>query len=286
MNPRRPTITTTMWWVLSVVVSAAALLTTSCGGGSSGSASTSDSTSSARSNPATTDPATTDPATTDPVTVTSDATTSTVDPRPIDETALQLANLANFHEEDFGEGWSAYSPSGPSGQSLTDSTACGWYDGGPLSRLTHGAAQDGPTMQLRDVSAFVTSRVFVFPEEIGAIEFAGIANSEGYADCLRTNLENNYNRNSTDHFTVAVATRTDPNLGTGGFEAYVQLSTTNAAGEVLASAVVSVYRVQRVVIIVFEEEGALELADHDALFAASYQALVASYGRVSAAVGV
>ena len=269
---------------------ASILILTSCGGGSDSSEAT-DAPSSQPASASTpeTAPATTttvvvvstsaSPATTaDPTTTTVAASTTTLDPRPLDPEDQALALAATQQAASFPAPWTVYADGAPSTVS-TDS--CSYRPDGALTFLTNGASQDGPTMQLGDTGAFVSSGGAAFPDETLAMEYVGVLNTDDWAVCRVQKLQK-FQQDNDSTSVVELATRESPSLNQDGFESYAEFHVKSPDGTLERVLMQSTYRLGRTVISQLVEYGALSDSDLDKLGNDTYAALSDSYDRVNA----
>jgi hypothetical protein len=203
--------------------------------------------------------------------------TTAPDTRPIDEEATALAVAGTLTADDFPAPWTQFSPGG---ETQINATSCSYRPDGPTTMIGRGGAQFGPTMQLGETGAFVSSSTAVFPDAATAQAFIAIVNGDDWGTCRAEQLEQTQRDNGFDDIDVEVTSRTNDSLGQSGFESYAEFSLTDAAGELTRVVLISYYRLDRTVIGVVEEYGALTDADSTAFFDGTYNALVAAYARV------
>lgn len=206
------------------------------------------------------------------------APTSTEDPRPVDTVAQTLAQAALLQATDFAAPWVQFSPGG---DYPTDQQSCSWRPGGAFTLINRGGAQYGPTMQYGTSDAFVSSHSLVMPDAATAAQYVALVNSDEWMKCTIAQLQKYQIDNGSDS-TVSVATRDIATLHQNGFESYAEIHFTDTSGNVARTALMSFYVIDRTVIEVSEEYGAIPNADTRTLLDNSYNALVAAYTRVNA----
>jgi hypothetical protein len=209
----------------------------------------------------------------------STAATTTIDPRPINPLDEALALAGELTADAFAAPWTVYAKAGAAPPVSTDS--CTYRPDGAVTKLTNGAAQNGPTMQLGDTGAYVYSTSVAFPEETLAMEYVAILNTEVWATCFAAQIQKFQTDNGND-YVVNVATRDSPSLNQGGFESYAEFDITSAKGSIDRVLLVNVFRFGREVIIETQEYAGLSDADKQKVFDDSYTALLAAYNRVIA----
>jgi hypothetical protein len=263
------------------------LILTSCGGGSD----SSDATAVSSSQPATDSTPETSPTTTivvsttesatttaDPTTTTIAAATTTLDPRPIDPEDEALAVAATQQAASFAAPWTVFSEGAPDPVSTE---SCSYRPDGALTLLTNGASQGGPTMQLGDTGAFVSSSGQAFPDETLAMEYVGVLNTDDWAACRVEKLQK-FQQDNNSTSVVELATRESDSLNQDGFESYAEFHVKSADGTLQRVVMQSFYRLGRTVISQAIEYGALSDSDLDKLVNDAYIALSDSYNRVNA----
>jgi hypothetical protein len=206
------------------------------------------------------------------------ATTTTVDPRPIDPEDQALALAATSQAADFASPWVVYSEGAPA---PVTTESCAYRPDGAATLLTNGASQAGPTMQLGDTGAFVSSGGIAFPDESLAMEFIGVLNTDGWATCRTEQLQQFQQDNGSDRV-VQLATREAPSLNQSGFESYAEFSVNTPAGELERVVMISFYRLGRTVLVQTVEYGALSDSDLAKMTDDAYTALSKAYERVNA----
>lgn len=228
-------------------------------------------------------PATTTATTIAPDTTVAESTSTTdtstpVDSRPIDpeDQALALAGL--LQADSFAPPWTVFSEGGPD---VVSTESCSYRPDGAVTYLTNGASQTGPTIQLNDTGAFVSSYTVAFPDEAFATEYIGIVNTDDWAPCRAAQLQQFQTDNGYD-FTVTVATRESSTLHQNGFDSYAEFDITAPDGSIGRIVTTSFYRIGREVIVVNQEYSSLADADFTKFFDDAYAALVNSYDRVNA----
>lgn len=256
------------------------LILTGCGGGAdSGDATDAPSSQPTAISTPDTSPATTlAVSTTDATTTTVAAPTTTVDPRPIDPEDEALALAATHQSASFPAPWKVFAE-GASSPVSTES--CSYQPDGAVTLLTNGASQDGPTMQLGDTGAFVSSSGMAFPDETTAMEYIAVVNTDDWAACRVARLQQ-YQKDNNSTSIVELATRESDALNQSGFESYVEFHITSADGTLERVATQSFYRLGRTVVIQVIEYGSLSDSDLDKLVDDAYVALSDSYDRVNA----
>ncbi len=263
------------------------LILTSCGG-SADSGDVTDTPSSqpaAGSTPDTSPTTTIVVSTTESATTTADSTTTTVaaptttvDPRPIDPEDEALAVAATMQAASFAEPWTVFAEGAPSPVSTE---SCSYRPDGALTFLTNGASQGGPTMQLGDTGGFVSSGGLAFPDETLAMEYIGVLNTDDWAACRVTKLQQ-FQEDNNSVSVVELATRESATLNQAGFESYAEFHIKSPDGTLERVAMQSFYRLGRTVISQIVEYGALSDSDLDKLMNDAYVALSDSYDRVNA----
>ena len=210
-------------------------------------------------------------------TSTTEAPANTIDQPPAVPEDEALAVAATLQASTFPPAWVVYAE----GQPSTISTeSCSYRPGGALELVPEGSSQSGPTMQLGDTGAFVSSFSLVFPEESLAVEHIGVVNTEVWGACRAGQLQQFQDDNATGA-TVSITSRDDPSLGQNGFEGFVEFAISGADGQVQRYVQISLYRLGRVVLGVTSEYGSLSDADFATLTNDGYAALVAAYDRIN-----
>lgn len=204
--------------------------------------------------------------------------TGSVDSRPIDPEDEALAKAATLLAASFPAPWTVFAE----GAAVpVSTTSCAYRPDGAATLLTNGAAQNGPTMQLGDTGAFVSSGGVAFPDETLAMEYIGVINTDGWATCFADQLQQNQRDNGFD-LAVEVTTRESDTLQQGGFESYAEFAINAPDGAPQRVVTRSFYRLGRTVIAETVEYGGLSDADFATLQDGAYVALTDAYDRVNA----
>jgi len=214
----------------------------------------------------------------EPTTTTVAATSTSVDPRPIDPEDQALALAATQQAASFAAPWTVFAEGAPDPVSTE---SCSYRPDGALTLLTNGASQSGPTMQLGDTGAYLSSGGVAFPDETLAMEYVGVLNTDEWAACRVEKLQKFQTDNNSPSI-VELATRESETLNQSGFESYAEFHLKSTDGALERVVTQSFYRLGRTVIAQFVEYGALSDSDLQKVYDDAYTALSDSYTRVNA----
>lgn len=229
-----------------------------------------------------------DPATPDssPASTPTDEASPTPDPTPTelraDRKTQKLAEAAILRTKDYGPGWKEYSAGAAT--TLEDREAsCSSREGGLPQDIGAGAAQTGATVQFKKAAVFSTSYSYVVPNAKAAKKLIAVINSRGWSDCKKAELEAFQKKQGNDALKIVLDEDKDPSLGQGGFEARIGFLY-KEKGRLTGVVDISVYRLERVVILVQNEYGATKQAELNELSDGTYRALTKAYARVNKAL--
>lgn len=213
-------------------------------------------------------------------TTTTNETTTTIDPtadtRPVETRDETLAATAVLGEDNFRDGWTLYAAGA---RAKIDPASCAYEADGAITETANGALQLGPTMELDAAGAYVSSYAAVFPDADTATSYINLIDTDEWATCKLQELQT-FQASSRSGLTVTLATRDDPALGEAGFESYAQFALATSTDELRRVALYSYYRLDRVVLIVSQEYGALATAQFDQMRDDTQLALIAAYDRI------
>lgn len=216
-----------------------------------------------------------------PSTTRSGASTTTAERNKADTATAELAKTAAILATDYPEGWKVQTEAAT--RPVSDNH-CEYTEDGPYASLPDGAVQNGPTMQLGDDPGFVTSRVFVFPDDAAASAFITTLNTPAWETCQLKALNDFQKKQSTEQ-EARMQTREAEGLGTDRFESYAQIRFVDPAApdDTTGTYEASTFRFGRVVIMVSVEQQFLEPAVQTTFDAQRREALVKQFARVDAA---
>lgn len=211
----------------------------------------------------------------------SDAPTTTAARNKADAATVDLATTATVLAADYPEGWKVQTEA--AARPVSDNH-CEYTKAGPYASLADGAVQNGPTMQLGDNPAFVTSRVFVFPDDAAASAFVTTLNAPAWEKC-QLGVLNDFQKKQRTKQESQTETREAEGLGTDRFESYALIRYFDPAApdDTVGTYESSGFRFGRVVIMVVVEQQFLEPAVQTTFDAQRREALVTQFARVDAA---
>lgn len=216
------------------------------------------------------------PTTTAPV----DETTSTTEsPVPAaDDASIELAVAASLQLDDFADPWVVFEEG-----RVADGTGAMCAEGtdSAVTELGSGAIQIGPYMQYGTEQVWVQSTSFAFDTVEDAQGWIETVSSDAWVECQVAEQQEHQDEQGAD-VEVAVQARTHDQLGTGGFESYLELAPIGPDGASSATFAFEFYRIDNVVIEVSGSLGVAEDAVYEATDADEYDALLAAYDRVRA----
>ena len=214
---------------------------------------------------------------TDPPVTSVPASTAAAETRPFNPDDQAAATAATLQAVDFPATWVVYAAGSPG---TIGEGSCSYRPDGAVTLLTNGAVQDGPTMQLGDSGAFVSSFGVAFPEEHLAVDYISVVNTAEWASCRVTALQQFQQDNGSDSV-VELTSRTTPSLNQGGLESYAEFDLKSTDGTLQRVVQQSFYRLGRIVIGSTSEYGPLSEIQSDQVSADPFAALSKAYERVT-----